>query len=132
MTDSTRALERAKAAALELKNTAQEREQDTLRSLKSEDIAAITEAARQAKELPKGYESNTEALSVYRDELYAAQKDAAQLRLAGGHEARPNMEAFDSQIAKATASIQAVGLSLSHHKAALHKSAEHTEMGVGK
>ncbi|MGG4603693.1 hypothetical protein ACLPHM_02745 [Paenalcaligenes sp. Me131] len=133
MSDSTQAIERAKKAVLELQATSRERDQQTLEHLNGDDVSEIREAARQAKDLPKNYESNREALTLYRDALRDAQKDAAHQRLAGNHEAAgPTVQAFDSQIAKASVAIQAANLSLHHQKAALQKSAGRTEIGVGK
>lgn len=133
MSDSTQAIERAKKAALELQATSRERDQQTPKHLNGDDVSEIREAARQAKDLPKHYESNREALTLYRDALQDAQKDAAHQRLAGNHEAAgPTVQAFDSQIAKASVAIQAVSLSLHHQKAALQKSAGRTEIGMGK
>ena len=93
-----------------------------------QEVSVIREAARQAIDLPNQYESNGEALTLYRDVLVAAQKDAAFQRLAGKHEATgPTVQAFEAQIEKASVAIQAVGLSLDHQK-----SAGRTEIGMGK
>lgn len=133
MSDSTQAIERAKKAALELQATSRERDQQTLKHLTKDDVSEIREAARQAKDLPKHYESSREALTLYRDALLAAQRDAAHQRLAGTREAvGPTVQAFDSQITKAVVAIQAVGLSLHHQKAALQKSAGRTDIVMGK